>query len=248
MKRLHLENPEHCSALISQSRRRAGLLIALLFLAGLLQRAQASVAVLLGSPYGKVSILNPTGHSALYFDHICAESPILLRPCAPGELGVVISRYDGVGSFDWIAIPLLPYLYAVDETATIPSTADGLTVLRGRDVYRREHLEIVAPDTADSGMPLGNWYQLVGAAYNRTLYGFRVKTTADQDARMIALFNDAPNVSRYSGAFRNCADFVRVSIDRLYPHCHSPPLHRRFGHHCPEVSRARVDPLCPQAP
>lgn len=193
-------------------------LLALSVLFALTRQARASVAVLLEQPYGKVSFLNPTGHSALYFDHICAATPISLRPCAPGELGVVISRYDGVGTYDWIAIPLLPYLYAVNSPAAIPTNVDRSTVLRLRDAYRRTHLEAVAPDTLDGGVPAGNWYELVGSAYNRTIYGFRVQTDADQDARMIDLFNDQPNVSHYSGAFRNCADFVRVALDRLYPH------------------------------
>jgi len=29
---------------------------------------------------------------------------------------------------------------------------------------------------------------------------------------------DRPNKSRYNGAFTNCADFVRVTINRYYPH------------------------------
>jgi hypothetical protein len=30
----------------------------------------------------------------------------MLRPCQPGELGVVISRYHRVGGYDWIAMPV----------------------------------------------------------------------------------------------------------------------------------------------
>ena len=160
----------------------------------------------------------PSGHSALYFDHICAATPLRLRPCGPGELGVVISRYDGIGTYDWIAVPLIPYLYAVASPSEIPTSVDRLDVVRMRDLYRREHLESVAPDTGSGGMPQGNWYELLGAAYDRAIYGFRVNTTRDQDARIIGLFNDRPNVTRYSGGFRNCADFVRVTINGLYPH------------------------------
>src|SRR5580658_8251413 len=57
--------------------------------------AHASVAVLLEQPYGGLVIFNPTGHSAIYLDHVCAATPVELRACSPGELGVVISRYDG---------------------------------------------------------------------------------------------------------------------------------------------------------
>ncbi len=182
-------------------------------------QAQASVALLLEQPYGGVGVyLNPTGHSALYFDHICASSPLRLRPCGPGELGVVLSRYDGIGTYDWVAVPLVPYLYAVDTTGEVPLSADHRSVSRLREAYRRNHLEQIAPDTPTGAAPAGNWYELVGSAYDRTIYGFRVNTTAAQDAALIALFNDRPNTNHYNGAFRNCADFVRVTVDRLYPH------------------------------
>lgn len=179
--------------------------------------ARASVALLLEMPYGELGAFNPTGHAALYFDHICAASPLELRPCAPGEAGVVISRYDGIGDYDWVAVPVIPYLYGVESPTDIPASMDRLTALRMRDLYRREHLERVAPDTPDGGMPQGNWYELVGSAFDRTIYGFQLDTTAQQDEELINYFNDRPNVTRYSGAFRNCADFTRTVLDRLYP-------------------------------
>jgi len=58
--------------------------------------ARASVAVLVEQPYGKLNMVDPGGHSAVYLDHVCAETPLKLRACRPGELGVVISRYKGV--------------------------------------------------------------------------------------------------------------------------------------------------------
>src|SRR5579864_2126226 len=86
--------------------------------------ARASVSLLLEQPYGGLVLYNPTGHSAVYLDHICAASPVELRACRPGELGVVISRYDDISGYDWIAVPLLPYLYAVDSPADIPEKAN----------------------------------------------------------------------------------------------------------------------------
>ena len=186
--------------------------------------ARASVALLLEMPYGQLGTFNPTGHAALYFDHICAASPLRLRPCGPGELGVVLSRYDGIQDYDWVAVPLIPYLYGVETAAEIPSSVDRLAALRMRDLYRREHLLAVAPDTVEGGMPQGNWYELVGSAFDRTIYGFQVRTTTDQDTMLIDYFNDRPNVTRYEGAFRNCADFSRIVLNRLYPHA----IHRNY--------------------
>jgi hypothetical protein len=188
------------------------------FLALAGSRAHASVSLLLEQPYGGLGVVNPTGHSALYLDHVCAATPTELRPCQPGELGVVISRYDGITNHDWVAVPLLPYLYAVESPADIPETMDRKREAELRDLYRRHALESVAPDLPDGGAPEGNWYELAGSALDRTIYGFSVATTPEQDADLIAMFNDRRNVQRYNGAFNNCADFARTTINSIYPH------------------------------
>jgi hypothetical protein len=201
--------------------------------------AHATVSLLLEQPYGGLGMFNPTGHSAVYLDHVCAASPLELRPCGPGELGVVISRYDGISGYDWIAVPLLPYLYAVDSTADIPQNTNREQVSLLRDLYRRHALESVAPDLPDGSAPDGNWYELVGSAYDRTIYGFSIATTAEQDARLIAMFNDRRNVERYNGAFRNCADFARTTINFLYPHAIRRNFVADFGLTTPKsVARA----------
>ena len=180
--------------------------------------AHASVALLLEQPYGKLDIIDPAGHSAIYLDHVCAETPLKLRPCRPGELGVVISRYARIGNHDWIAMPLIPYLYSVDSVAKIPQTIDRTSEERLRNAYRQQYLQTIAPDIPDGSAPAGSWYELVGSAYDRTIYGFSVNTTSKQDARLIATFNDHRNIADYDGAFRNCADFARVTLNMFYPH------------------------------
>src|ERR1700747_1810129 len=108
--------------------------------------AKADVAVLLEEPYSYDGAFAGTGHAALYMTRICAASPTVLRRCQPGEAGAVISRYHRVGSYDWHAIPLYPYLYAVHHPADIPLFVDGKLEAALRDQYRRKYLEGVAPD------------------------------------------------------------------------------------------------------
>jgi hypothetical protein len=182
------------------------------------------MSLLLEQPYGKLGIVDPAGHAAIYLDHVCAETPVRLRPCGPGELGVVLSRYDGIDHYDWLAIPLIPYLYSVRDAEEIPASVNHETVGHLRDAYRRRYLQSVAPDLPDGQAPAGNWYELVGSAFDRTIYGFRVRTTPEQDANLIAVFNDRRNVERYNGLFRNCADFVRTTINMVYPHA----VHRNY--------------------
>src|SRR5579863_6376598 len=119
--------------------------------------ARASATLLLEEPYGKLGFFTATGHAAVYLSGVCAETPVRLRPCAAGELGIVISRYDGVGSYDWVAVPLIPYLYAVEQPADIPLFVDPKMVLFLRDQYRRKYLESVAPDKSNGETPGGNW-------------------------------------------------------------------------------------------
>jgi hypothetical protein len=53
-----------------------------LAMGGVLARADA--ALLMEEPYGEFGAFNPTGHAAIYLNHICAESPTMLRPCGAG--------------------------------------------------------------------------------------------------------------------------------------------------------------------
>ncbi len=175
-------------------------------------------------PYGDFGAVNPTGHAAVYFNRICADSPTSLRPCHDGEYGVVISRYHKIDGYDWLAIPLVPYLYAVDSLADVPQTVDKEQVAALRDAYRKKHLLDLAPNTRRGRSPKGEWTELVGSSYDRTIHGFQVDSTAAQDQRFIDIFNDRRNVGHFNLFFHNCADFSRVVLDIYLPHA----IHRNF--------------------
>jgi len=198
--------------------------LAVFLLLGASASARASIAFLMEEPYGEFGAFNPTGHAAVYLNHVCAASPTELRACRPGEFGVVISRYHKIDGYDWIAIPLIPYLYAVDDAIDIPLSVDKAQVAVLRDAYRRKNLELLAPDTRTGKAPGGEWTQLVGSSYDRTIHGFQVESTGEQDERFIALFNDRHNVGHFNLFFHNCADFSRVVLDIYMPHA----IHRNF--------------------
>lgn len=179
--------------------------------------AGASATLLLEEPYGKLGFFTATGHSAVYLSGVCADTPLVLRACAPGETGVVLSRYDGVGGYDWVAIPLIPYLYAVERPEDVPLFADGKMTAFLRDRYRRKYLEDIAPDVKHGETPGGNWYELVGSSYDRTIYGFEIQTTPDQDEALIHKLNSSPNQSHFHLVSRNCADFAKDVLNFYYP-------------------------------
>ena len=179
--------------------------------------ASASATLLLEEPYGKLGFFTATGHAAVYLSGVCADTPVVLRACAAGETGIVLSRYDGVGGYDWVAIPLVPYLYAVERPEDVPLFADAKMVSFLRDRYRRAYLEDIAPDGKNGETPGGNWYELVGSSYDRTIYGFEIETTPEQDDALIRKLNASPNRSRFHTVSNNCADFAKDVINFYYP-------------------------------
>ena len=176
------------------------------------------MALFMEEPFATFGRLNPTGHAAIYLSRVCAATPVTLRRCGPDEPGVVISRYHHVGGYDWLAIPLLPYLYAVDEPADIPAKIDAKTEALLRDRYRHDNLREIVPDSRDGRPPDGYWIELLGASYDRRIYALEVDTTDEQDDQLIDQFNAARNRECFNILFRNCAGFASRIVNFYYPH------------------------------
>ena len=179
--------------------------------------AHGQAALLMEEPYGFFGAFNPTGHNAIYFSRICAETPIKLRRCGPEENGSVIARYQGIDGYDWVAVPVIPYFYAVGDAAEVPAHVDRATVKRLRNKYHEQHLQALNDDPDPGGFFHGGWTQLVGTAYERRTYAFRFNTTPEQDDALIEQLNDSPNHSQFNLLFQNCADFARVILNSYFP-------------------------------
>lgn len=191
-------------------------------LAGLLfwlacPHSHAQAAMLMEEPFGFFGFLNPTGHDAIYFARICAETPVKLRRCAPGELGAVITRYQGIAHYDWLATPLIPYLYSVDSATEVPARVDHDGVIRLRDKYHDAHLQMLGKQVPRGGDRKRGWSQLVGAAYDRRIYAFRFATTEQQDDALIARLNSSENRSHFNLLFGNCADWTGNILNLFFP-------------------------------
>lgn len=169
--------------------------------------AGAQATLLLEEPYAYDGTFAGTGHAAVYLSRVCAETPTVLRRCQPGEQGVVLSRYHHVDGHDWTAIPLIPYLYAVNSADDIPLYADPKLVA----FLRKQYLKSMDITGSES-------YQLAGSAYDRTTYGFRFETRPEQDDELIRRLNSEQNKESYKLLSRNCADFVKQIVNFYYPH------------------------------
>lgn len=192
--------------------------IGLTMIVELCPRALAQAAFLIEDADGISRALDPTGHDAIYFARICAASPTRLRRCAPGELGVVISRYKGIGGYDWLATPLVPYLYSVENLSSVPARVDSETVNTLRLRYHEAHLISLGKDVPEGGRVKRGWSQLVGASYERRIYAFRFRTSEAQDDAFIAKMNTSANHSHFNIVFNNCANFADGVLNFYFPH------------------------------
>ena len=199
-------------------RTTAFALMGLAVLAFLPVPSRAQAALLLEEPYGFFGTFNPTGHNAIYFERICAETPVKLRRCQAGELGSVISRYQGIKGYDWVVLPLTPYLYSVEDTSQVSARADKVTVRKLRARYHEAHLLSLGADLQPGSLFHGGWNQIMGLSYERRIYAFRFNTTEKQDDAFIALMNERPNISHFHLFINNCSDFSRVILNFYFPH------------------------------
>jgi hypothetical protein len=169
-------------------------------------------------PYGFFGTINPTGHTAIYFARICAETPVQLRRCHADEQGSVIARYEGINGYDWVAMPLIPYLFAVDNLSEVPQQADKATVRRLRMRYHEDHLGNLGEHVIEGNLVRGGWTQLMGSSYERRIYAFRFDTTEEQDDAVILRLNSRANRSDFNLLYSNCADFARNILNVYFPH------------------------------
>lgn len=106
----------------------------------------------------------------------------------------------------------VPYLYAVDLPEEIPNeiSRDGLETLR--EAYRTTHQDSFARHPSANG-----WQQLVGATYRRQIIAIRLRTTDEQDEKVVAWLNQHHNRSHFNLFLSNCPDFARSVLNVLFP-------------------------------
>jgi hypothetical protein len=180
--------------------------------------ARASLTVLVGEPYGTFGTLLPVGHVSIYLNRVCADSPIQLRLCRSDEpSGIVLSRYHHLGRYDWVASPVMEYLYSVERPDQVPQFVTREIEDQLRDQFRQSYLRSIVPDEIDRNKQENEWYETSGAAFDRRHWGYQVDTTVEQDQHLIATFNDRPNLRRYHVRTANCAGFVADIVNFYFP-------------------------------
>lgn len=184
--------------------------------------ARADVGVVLNETLDtSLERITGSGHTAVYFSHICPESPVKLRLCRPGEEGSVMSNYINIGEdhpYEWNIIPLSMYVYGVENPRNRPLV--GIDKAKGalEDRYREKYLAAYCTTDSCKTSDKSEWRIMVGSEMIRSMYIFLVETTVEQDLHLIDKFNSAANENHFNGATRNCADFTKDVVDEYFPH------------------------------
>ena len=226
--------------------RLAGLLrcVGVLFLGALLiavtcPRANADVGVVLNESLDlSVDRISETGHSAVYFSRICAESPVKLRLCHPGENGSIMSNYFNIGEdqpYEWNVVPLNVYLYGVEDLRNRPIFGSPKIKHVLEERYRNRYLAPLCTGAPCKYSEKSEWREMVGATLTRSVYIFVIDTTEEQDRKLIAEFNDSQNKNHFNGVTRNCADFTRRVINAYFPKATHPDYLNDFGMTSPKA-------------
>jgi hypothetical protein len=215
------------------------IVLAFLFVCLASARAYADVGVVLNESLDtSVDRITGTGHSAVYFSRICAESPVKLRLCRPDEQGSVMSNYINIGEdqpFEWNVAPLNVYLYGVEDPRHRPIFGSFKLKHELEERYRKRYLSGYCDGPSCATSPKAEWREMVAATFIRSVYIFVVDTTVEQDKELIAEFNDSPNKNHFNGVTWNCADFTRHVINAYFPHAASPNYLNDFGMTTPKA-------------
>ncbi|HYA98186.1 MAG TPA: hypothetical protein VEH49_08835, partial [Methylomirabilota bacterium] len=212
----------------------------ILFLAGPAAcPARADIGIVLNESLDtSVARITGSGHSAVYLSHVCAESPVKLRPCRPGEMGSVISNYTTLGEdqpFEWNVVPLSIYLYGVEDPADRPLFVSFEIKHLLEERYREKYLAALCAGEFCRKSGKAEWREMVGASLERSLYIFAVDTTPEQDLRFIAEMNAASNVNHFNGVTRNCANFAERLVNTYFPHSVGADYINDFGMTSPKA-------------
>jgi hypothetical protein len=180
--------------------------------------AHAAITVLVGEPFGNFGTMMPVGHTAIYLDRVCADGPLKLRMCRAGEpQGVVIARYHQIGNLDWLASPIMEFLYATErpEDVLTYATIDNSWDLR--EIYRKKYLSKIIPGGTEYDKATDEWWESAGTAYTRRIWGYQLATTREQDERFVEYMNERSNVHAYRLKNNNCADFAANMVNLYFP-------------------------------
>ncbi|HTU35675.1 MAG TPA: hypothetical protein VMF66_17865 [Candidatus Acidoferrum sp.] len=222
------------AAKFAMAKRAAALMLfAFLFAFVGCPRTYADVGIVLNESLDtSVAWITGSGHSAVYISRACPETPVKLRLCRPGEEGSVISNYTTLGEdqpYQWNGVTLSMYLYGVEDARNRPLFGSPKVKKVLEERYREKYLGAYCTTQTCLTSGKSEWREMVAATISRSVYIFIVKTTPEQDKKLIDQLNSEPNVNHFNGVTRNCATFTRHIMDTYFPGSTKPDYITDFG-------------------
>lgn len=214
--------------------------------------AHADVGIVLNESLDtSVAWVTGSGHSAVYISRACPETPIKLRLCRPGEEGAVISNYTTLGEdrpYQWNAVTLSMYLYGVEDPRNRPLFGSAKVKHALEERYREKYLGAYCTTETCLRSGKAEWREMVASTISRSVYIFVVKTTLQQDERIISELNASPNENHFNGITRNCATFTRHIIEAYFPGSAKPDYINDFGMTSPKAIARSFSRYAPGRP
>ena len=202
-------------------------------------KVNADISLLVHEATGYSGEMTGAGHITVYLSNVCTSPPLVLRQCRDDEpKGVVVATYPEFGpnsDYKWFAMPILPYLYGVDDAQQIPLYANGKIRTLLRETNRVKYLSDIVPQASDAELPAGRWGGVIGAGLNRDIYALTVKTTPEQDLRFLEKYSTSPKGNDFNVMFKNCADFTRGVVNFYFPKSASRDFINDFGMTTPKA-------------
>jgi hypothetical protein len=196
-------------------------LVLTLLVMRVLPAARADVGIVLADPtHVGASVWTHAGHTSVYLSGVCAETPVKLRLCRPGEQGSILTAYpdfDERAPYEWNVVPLSLYLYGSMNAHARPLYASPALKSAQESMAAEKFLKQVCKGACPQ-LSHAYWRDLVDATTSRDIYVFAVHTTREQDTAFVREVNARPNRNRYRMMTYNCADFARDMVNLYFPH------------------------------
>lgn len=142
--------------------------------------------------------------SALYLSQVCTDegSAVKLRTCDEGEGGVVIQRRNAISAegYDWFAVPVEYYFYAVERANEIP-------------LFVNPKIHAVLAER----LPMDFLPGYFGQSFWQTSFLFTFKGTYEDEVAIVQASRTNPDRNKFAALCINCSDLMVSVVRLLYP-------------------------------
>lgn len=182
--------------------------------------ASADIGVIINENFMQGTRFITGGHLSLYISNACADTPFSIRMCEPGESprGIVVNRYEKISDQkqDWIAVPLIPFLYGVEDVDQAPLLTSGRVQKMLSKRFYKKHLETIIPPDNSGLIPSGSFNYIPGQTFKRDVISLSMESSIEEESKLVDAINARTNITYYNLFKANCSDFVSEILTAIF--------------------------------